>query len=244
MKGWFMALGLMMMGPLYAEEVIPKKEVIVGISPYYQPFEFRRGTEIIGFDVDLIRAIAAQLGWSIQFKEVPFEEIMSALKNHDIDLAISGINMIPDRLKEIDFSQSYHQPHSLVWVFLPGKSSPDQAVSNVKVGVQKGTYLQEWVNNQQKIKMNIQSAAYSSTPELFEKLNSREVDAIVVEEIQAIQYNQTFPGKILFQSSESMIEGYGVAFPKGSPLTKDVNLALQKLTTSGVVKTLREKWIP
>lgn len=219
------------------------KEVSVGIAPYYQPFEFRQGEDIVGFDVDLIQAIAKELDWKITFKPMPFEDLIPSLKQRNVDLAISGINMIPERLKEIDFSQSYHQPHSLVWVSLSERASPEHSKEIIKVGSQKGTYLEEWVNNQQKIKMNFQTKVYSSTPELFERLISKDVDTIVVEEIQAEKYSKAHPGKIFYHVSETMIEGYGVAFPKGSQLTEDVNMALQKLVLSGAIKELQEKWI-
>lgn len=239
---------LILMGVLMIETTLGKttqiKEVTVGIAPYYQPFEYQHGEEIVGFDVDLIHVIAKELDWKITLKAMPFEALIPALKQHDIDLAISGINMIPERLKEIDFSQSYHQPHSLVWVYLSKSPSPLGSMETLKVGVQTGTYLEEWVNNQQKIKMNIQAIAYGSTPELFEKLQDKEVDTIVVEEIQAKHYNEMNPGAIRYETTETMIEGYGVAFPKGSLLTKDVNNALQKLVASGKIKALQEKWIP
>lgn len=234
------AIGALMTGSVYGKTSL--KEVDVGIVPYYQPFEFYQEEAIVGFDVDLIHAIAKELDWKITFKPMPFEDLIPSLKRHDVDLAISGINMIPERLEEIDFSQSYHQPHSLVWVYLSDHTFPEHS-KFTNVGVQRGTYLETWVNNQQKIMMNFQIKVFSSTPELFDGLINKKVDMVVVEEIQAEQYSKAHPGKIHYRVSETMIEGYGVAFPKGSSLTKEVNMALEKLASTGAIKALREKWL-
>ncbi len=220
-----------------------EKVVLVGITPSYPPFEYHDKDQIIGFDVDLIHAIAKELNWKIQFKALGFHDLIPELKSHKIDLAISAINMIPERNKEIDFSTAYYQPHSLVWVYLGQHQFSDKSSASMKVGVQKGTHMEKWMHDQQKDKKHIQVVSYPSTPILFEKLNNKEVDTIVVEEIQAIQFNQGHPSLITYHPTGTTIEGYGIAFAKGSSLTSQVNTALQKLEKAGFLQELQSKWI-
>lgn len=233
------SLVFIMMSTLHAS---PKTIIQVGITPSYPPFEYRENNKIVGLDVDLIQMVAKELNWQIVFKELPFHDLIPALKNDQIDLAISAINMIPERKKYIDFSTSYYQPHELVWAMLKNRPSPFQTQKSLKVGAQRGTYMENWIHEQRKLRSNLQVEILDSTPQLFEKLQNKLLDAILVEEIQALHFDKLHPSLIHYHTTDTMIESYGIAFKKGSALTAEVNKVLEKLINDGTIHKLSLKW--
>ncbi len=83
------------------------RTLIVGISPDYEPFGYYENGELTGFDVDLIKLIANELGYEIEFKIYSFENLVSAVYTGDVDLAISAIAITEERKKSIDFTNVY-----------------------------------------------------------------------------------------------------------------------------------------
>lgn len=70
------------------------------------PFAFTDGAEVSGFSIDLMRAIAKDIGREVQFiPEDSFEEMFSAVKREAVDGAVTNISITTEREKEMDFSQ-------------------------------------------------------------------------------------------------------------------------------------------
>ena len=76
------------------------KELVVGSSATYRPFAYESPTkEIVGYDVDMIKAIAQKAGLQIKIVNTPWTGIFAALNNGDVDLVISGVT-INDKRKQ------------------------------------------------------------------------------------------------------------------------------------------------
>ena len=80
------------------------EKITVGLSADYPPFEFKQGEEIIGLDVDLAKEIGNQLGVEIEFKDMAFASLLSALNQGEIDMVISSVGPNEERRKNFDFS--------------------------------------------------------------------------------------------------------------------------------------------
>lgn len=78
--------------------------LIVGVSDAIPPFTFRRGGEVVGYDVDLIRGIARSLGVGAQFVVVAETERVRAVRDGKIDLIASTFTRTPERAREVGFS--------------------------------------------------------------------------------------------------------------------------------------------
>lgn len=82
----------------------------VGIEPGYLPFEMKTvAGELIGFDVELARAIGESLGVQVEFRETEWDGIIPALKSGDIDLICSGMSITEERKQAVLFSEPYFQ---------------------------------------------------------------------------------------------------------------------------------------
>lgn len=218
--------------------------VTVGMMPMYPPFEYHDNNKLVGFDVDLIHAICKELGCKVKVKEMSFQDLLPALKNNQIDIAISAINMTPERQKELDFSKSYYQQNKLVWVYPKYGFYPNSRnLHQLHVGVHSGTLMEKWAKDLQKQKRVSQVTSFPSTPILLERLKAKMIDAIIVEEIQAIQFCKQDPSFLTYHATGATIEGYGIAFNKGSPLVPKINKALEKLQSNGTMAKIYNQWI-
>ena len=82
----------------------------VGTDPSWPPYEQLDNTtnKIVGFEVDLTNAVAAQLGLNVEWQSVSFDNIITSVKQNKLDMGVSGFSITADRLKEVSFTI----PHS------------------------------------------------------------------------------------------------------------------------------------
>src|SRR3954462_706918 len=91
------------------------KELVVGSSATYRPFAYESPTkEIVGYDVDMIKAIAQKAGLKIKIVNTPFTGIFGALNNGDVDLVISGVTINDKRKQSYDFTPPYFAARQLI----------------------------------------------------------------------------------------------------------------------------------
>jgi len=220
-----------------------KESIVVGMAAIYAPFEFIENGQIVGYDVDLIRAIAKEMGWQVTLVNLPFEDIIPAIKRDKINLAISAINVTPNRKMELDFSKYYYQPNELVWVYPQYGTYPHATPKkNLRVGVQQGTILETWAKEDQKKHTSYKLSKFNSTPLLFAALENNQLDSILVEKLQAQAFCTLHPS-FRYQLTGEVIAGYALAFKKGSLYVEEVNRILEKLQTTGFLDHLQQKWI-
>lgn len=93
-----------------AEAVGTERTYIIGTEPYFPPFEYaeeNNSKNIVGFDVDLINAIAADQGFKVQWKDLEFDALIPALQSGQIDMIASGMTITEEREKAVDFTEPY-----------------------------------------------------------------------------------------------------------------------------------------
>ena len=84
------------------QRVIDFKVLKVGMSGNQPPFTaVSKSGKPMGFDVELARALAAAMHVKLELKTMPFGELMTALENDKIDMVISGMEITPERYKEL-----------------------------------------------------------------------------------------------------------------------------------------------
>ena len=122
----------------------------VGTDAAYAPFESQNEKgEIVGFDIDIVRAVAAKSGIEVRFVNTPWEGIFNALKQGDRDLLVSSITITDERKLSMDFSDPYFDAHQLIAVKADSKVARLADLKSLKVGVQTGTTGDEAISKLQ-----------------------------------------------------------------------------------------------
>ena len=87
------------------------KVLRVGTNADFAPFEFQdvSGKEYQGFDMDLIRAIAKEMGYQADIQNINFDGLIPAMESGNLDVIISGMSINDERKQKVDFSEPYYK---------------------------------------------------------------------------------------------------------------------------------------
>lgn len=219
-----------------------KKVLIVGTNSNYKPFSYiGMSFEPIGFEIDLINAIAQKVGFEYEIKDMNFDKIIPALQDESIDIGLSSISITEERKTLVDFSHPYFQTKT---VYLKkasnGKIKDKESLIGKKVSAQKETVFE-------KIASSIEGAQIESfnTPDVgIMNLKQSKVDAIILDLIVANDYLGKNKDLVKFFEEGDGTEGFGIAFAKGKneALIVKINEALEELKSDGTYDNLLTKY--
>ena len=82
----------------------------------FEPYEYYKGDEVVGIDVDMAKAICDKLGMELQIEDMEFDSIINAVQSGKADVGIAGMTVTEDRLKNIDFTDSYATSQQVIIV--------------------------------------------------------------------------------------------------------------------------------
>jgi len=200
----------------------------------FPPYEFLRGQEIVGIDVEICKAVAEKLGRPFQSETVDFDSVIPAVISGKADLAAAGITITEDRKKNVDFSIPYVKTGIVV---IYKKSNPFKDVKQLKgkkIGVQGGTTSETYVLEQLK-----QEPDRSKSPaEACASLKSGRVEFVIADIDPA---KNCVKGEADLAISDFITsEEYAIAIRKGQPeLLAAINATITEIKANGKLA----KWI-
>ena len=221
------------------EKIKSSGKMTVYTDPNFSPFEFLVDGKPTGVDIEIAKAIAAELGAKdIKFKEANFDSILMAIKDGKGDIAISGITISDERKESVDFSDPYI--NSVQYLILAEGSTIAvmEDLAGKKVGVAKG-YTGQFLMEDE-IKDGVLAGAgtelleYNSALEATIDLQNGRVEAVVMDEYVAkniaTQNNGIEAKELRYKDGSVASEEYGVALPKGNEdLLAIINGVIKKL---------------
>ena len=200
----------------------------------FPPYEFLRGQEIVGIDVEICRAVAQKLGRPFQAETVDFDSVIPAVVSGKADLAAAGITITEDRKKNVDFSIPYVKT-GIVVIFKKSNPFKDPAqLKGKKIGVQSGTTSETYVLEQ--LKQEPERA--KSPAEAVAALKSGRVEFVIADIDPA---KNCVKGEADLALSDFITsEEYAIAIKKGQPeLLKAINETITAAKADGRLA----KWI-
>lgn len=221
-------------------------KLVVATSPDYPPFENLVDGEMVGFEIDLAKALAEEMGLEVEFKNIQFDAIVTAVAaGGQCDVGISGFSITPERLEEVDFSESYYVDDLGVAVMKDSGITADNvaeklSADGVKIAVQSGTtgeaqMLEDYPN--------ATIVPYGNSTDSFAAMQAGQVDAVctnlaVVERTVAESYTDA---EVVLTIATG--EEYGIAVSKeNAGLTEAINAALANLKANGTIDEIAAKW--
>jgi len=214
----------------------PAKVYVVGTDAAYAPFESQNEKgEIVGFDIDVVAAIAKKAGIEVKFVNTPWEGIFNALGQGDRDMVVSAVTITDERKGTMDFAGPYFDAVQLIAVKETSKVAKFADLKKLKVGVQTGTTGDEAVSKLLG-KTNTSIKRFESTPLALKELEAGGVDAVVADNGVVIHYVANNPGGKFktVTDKEFVPEQYGIAVKKGnSELLAKLNKGLADIKADG-----------
>ena len=116
-------------------------------SATYPPFEsLNSDNQIVGFDIDLANALCQQIKAECTFTNNAFDSLIPALKFRRYDAVISGMDITPERSKQVAFTQPYYA-NSAVVIAAKGKYPTMEALKGKRIGMENGTTHQRYLQD-------------------------------------------------------------------------------------------------
>jgi len=173
---------------------------IVATSADYPPFEWIDGhSNCVGFDADVMRAIAIIEGYEIEIQDLGFDSLVPALQAGKVDILAAGLEMTPERVEIIDCSDSYWETKQGVLV----RENSDLNIVTVlsqghKVGTQKGTAQMTWIqDNLIKNGVDLKLELYETNDLGIMDLVNGRIDAYVLDTPVAEAFARSNPIKMV-----------------------------------------------
>lgn len=228
----------------------PQETLIVGLHSGYPPFEFLDANgKIVGFDIDLAKRIADNLGKTLEIKDMEFEGEILSLKQGKIDLIMSGMDITPSRMQEI-FMVPYHgngvRSLSLIfWKKIPKDVQGIEDLANLSspvVSVQFGTTPEACLVHWPKIQVRSFEGALSS---LMDVKYGKSIANLVEPDVAQYLAKQHPEIKILNVPlpEKEVVLGFGIGISKkNQKLYREVHQIIEQLKASGELKKIENKW--
>lgn len=223
------------------DQIMEKGEIVVGLSADYAPYEFHAEVDgkdtIVGFDISIAQKIADDLGVDLRIEELGFDALLGALKTGKIDMIISGMAVTEERLKEVNFSDTYMVVKQRLLIRKEDEGNYQSLLDfeGVPVGVQKQTTQEALAQNEL---VGSIPTSLQKIPDVIMNLKNKKVDAAILEGPVADAYVERNEDLIFsdleFKDGEKET---AVALPKDAPvLLEKVNASIQTINDEGLLE--------
>ncbi len=220
--------------------------LMIGVDDNYPPMEFRdEKNELVGFDVDLAKAIGEEMGLTVEFQPIAWEGIFEALKTDRYDVIMSAVSLTPERLENFSFTKPY-LANGQVIVAKPGDTTikGPENLAGFKVGVQTNTTADTaCVKYNAEKGIDFTLTRYDDIIQTFEAMNTGRIDYIVVDYAVAIDYQTKHPDKYYITGAQLTNEPIAVCLKKENTALRDeIQKAIDAVRADGKLAEFSKKW--
>lgn len=216
----------------------------VGSDIPYPPFEFRKGGELQGLDIDLIKEIGTRLGLEVTddtIIDTGFDTIFTQLAGGRFDVVVAASTITPEREEQVNFSDPYYNAQQSLTV---QSGSGIQAIEDLEqgmvIGVQNGTTGKTYA--EENAPEGVQIRAFPEGPDAYTALEAGQVDAVINDEPTAIAEIADRDGLELVATIDTG-ESYGIAVdPENEALLEAVNQALADMIEDGTYDEIYSRY--
>ena len=212
----------------------------MGTNAAFPPYEYYEGDTVVGIDAEIAQAIAEKLGLSLEIVDMDFNSIITAVQSGKVDVGIAGMTVEPDRLENVDFTDSYATGVQVVIVTEDSDIASVDDLEGKLIGAQEGTTGWSYCSEDYGDDMVI---PYTNGATAVQALLDGKVDCVVIDQQPALSFVEANEGlKIL--ETEYAVEDYAIAVSKDNTALRDaINTALNELIEDGTVQGILDKYI-
>ena len=215
---------------------------IIATDATWPPFEYVDDqNKIVGFDIDLMNAIADKAGIKIEFQNVEFGALLAGMAQGTYDAAISSITILPDRAVNMLFSDPYYVAGQMIVVQKNNTSITGQdSLKGKKLGAQLGTTGEALANDVQGATVK----SYNQIGLAVQDLLNGQTDAVICDTPIAEGYVNKNASTLKIVGDSLTTESYGIAVAKGkTDLLNKINQGLAAVKAAGIIDQLVQKWL-
>ena len=214
----------------------------VATDSSFVPFEFEQDGEHVGFDIDIVNAIADEVGFEIDLEVTNFDGIIPGLQTGTFDIAIAGITITDERKEAVDFTSPYYK--SGIRVGVPVDNTDITSIDDLEgktVASRLGSAPLDYINE------NVPSAEalpFEQLDQMYLAVEGGTADALLYDAPNVEYYiSTTGEGKLKAVGDLLEAQDYGLAVSKGNDeLVTAMNDALAKIIEDGTYAEIYDEW--
>jgi len=214
------------------------QKLVVGSDTNYPPFEYKKDGEIIGFDIDIAKEIAARLELELEIIPIVWDFTYQLPEDVKVDMIISAVSADKVKEKLADFSDPYYVMEYMLIIISDAKLKIKEDLKGKKVGMLASAesnlpakYLNYFVIEK-----------YDSKLLILEALKNKNIEGALIS--VPVGKNIIEENKGIYRVLETVKSEreLNIVFPKGSPLRGDVNRILAEIKEDGTYQDIYNKW--
>lgn len=220
-------------------------KIVVATDATWPPMEYvDENKNIVGYDIDLMNAIADKARLEVEYKNVAWDGIFAGLAAGEYDAIISSVTIMADRAELYDFSNPYIDAGQIV---VTGADSditgPDDSLVGKTVGAQIGTTGAFAVADMEGVTLK----EYDEVGLAFEDLLAGRIDAVVCDTPVAADFalqREEYKAKLKIAGDAFTDEQLGILVKKGnSELLAKINAGLKAIQDAGIDEQIKNDWL-
>ncbi|WP_342497616.1 transporter substrate-binding domain-containing protein [Bacillus sp. FSL R7-0672] len=216
----------------------------IGIDTTYPPFEFEKGGNYEGIDVDLINAIAKDQDFKVKLEAMDFSGIIPAMQAGQLDVGMGGMSITDERKKKVDFSDPYFDAGLTVVVKKDSSIKSIDDLKGKKLAVKNGTTGAKFASDNAD-KYGYEVVQFNDSPSMFQEVSNGNADALI-EDYPVITY-AIAQQDLKLKTVGDRLNGdqYGISVMKGKnqDLLKKINKGLENLKKNGEYDKIIDKYL-
>lgn len=217
--------------------------IVFGTNAEFPPFEYVTANGLIGefdgIDIAIAKKIAEDNGATAKIENMEFDSLALALTNGQIDAAIAGMTIDPERAEAVDFSQPYYTATQVMIVPKDSTITKASDMADKRIVVIQGYTGESCVK-----KMGYKYEAFKKGTEAILELSNGKCDVFVIDSATAKKFVGDNDNLKIVEDAEAYEdEHYGVAVKKGNTeLLEKINKSIEKMLADGTISDLGAKY--
>ncbi|WP_294445505.1 basic amino acid ABC transporter substrate-binding protein [uncultured Mailhella sp.] len=230
---------------LLCSSAMAAEKLVVATNPEWPPMEFLDDNRnIVGYDVDMFKAVAAEAGMEAEFKMTAWDGIFAGIAAGNYDVIASAVTITPERQRAYAFTVPYYDVQQIV-VLRKGNSASGFADLKGKViGGQIGT-TGVFVAQKSGVDMTIRE--YENVGLAMQDLLNERIDAVVCDSPVALYYanqKEGFSDQLTVAFRTEATESFGFVVRKDrKDLVERLNKGIEAVRAKGIEAKLIQKWL-
>lgn len=214
--------------------------IVMGTNAEFEPFEYRDGLEVVGFDVEIAKKVAEKLGKELVIEDMAFDSLVMALNTDKIDFIAAGMTATEERKTQVDFSDAYFNSQQMIIVKADNTTiATSDDLAGKKVGVQLGTTGDLFVSGAEGIAEVVQ---FQAGTQAIMDLKNGKIDAVVIDAEPAKKMTQG-QSDLKLLDAPFVEEEYAIAVKKGdADILTAINETLAEIKADGTYDEIYTKF--
>lgn len=216
-----------------------KDTLVVATNAEFPPYEYYEGQDIVGIDVEIMKAVGEKLGMEVTVEDMAFDSIIPAIQSGKADIGAAGMTVTEDRLANVDFTDTYcHASQAIIVNASNEEIKTADDLTGKTIGVQLGTTGDMYAGD---VTENVER--YNKGFEAAMAVAQGKIDAVVIDD-QVAKSLAEGNDQLKVLDEPFTEEDYAIAVKKGNTeLVEKINGALTELKEDGTIQSIIDKYI-